>query len=153
MPRFELTVNGERRVVETDGSTPLLWVLRDSLNLTGTKYGCGEGLCGACTVLEGRRTFRSCQLSLADSAGRTFTTIEGLSQDGDHPVQRAWLGESVSQCGYCQPGMILEIAALTAGGRRPSADEIDRALADHVCRCGTYPRLRRAALAVAGGKP
>lgn len=150
MPRFELTVNGERRVVEADGSTPLLWVLRDSLQLTGTKYGCGEGICGACTVLDGARALRSCQLSLAEAAGRTFTTIEGLSPDGTHPVQRAWLEESVSQCGFCQPGMILEVAALTAGGNRPTADAIDRALADHVCRCGSYPRLRRAALAVSG---
>jgi len=157
MATIRLTVNGEERAVEADGATPLLWVLRDELGLTGTKYGCGEGLCGACTVLEEGVAVRACQVTLAATAGKRYTTIEGLSVDGSHPVQAAWLAENVAQCGYCQPGMILEIAALLARRANPSEAEVAAALGDHLCRCGSYPRIaravRRASKAVeAGGK-
>lgn len=154
MPRYALEVNGARREVEAPGETPLLWVLRDALGLTGTKYGCGEGLCGSCTVLEGKAAVRSCQLTLAEAAGRSFTTIEGLSADGSHPVQRAWLAEDVAQCGFCQPGMILEAAALLARDPKPAPAAIEAALEGHLCRCGSYPRIARAIdrAAKGGGK-
>jgi isoquinoline 1-oxidoreductase alpha subunit len=141
----ELVVNGATHHVEADPETPLLWVLRDELGLTGTKYGCGEGLCGACTVLEDGAAVRSCQMPLSAAAGHRYTTIEGLSPDAAHPVQRAWLDERVPQCGYCQAGMILEVAALVAKAGKPTAEEVERALDEHLCRCGTYPRIRRAA--------
>jgi isoquinoline 1-oxidoreductase alpha subunit len=156
MPRFSLIVNGREHSVDADAATPLLWILRDRLALTGTKYGCGAGLCGACTVIEGRSALRSCTLSLAEAAGRRFTTIEGLSPDGSHPCQRAWLEEDVAQCCFCQPGMILEAVALLDARRDPADAEIDAAFAGHVCRCGTYDRLRRAvhrAAAERGGRP
>ncbi len=151
MPTFRLTVNGRGSVVETDPATPLLWVLRDQLGLLGTKYGCGVGLCGACTVHESGRAVRSCTLSIAEAEGKSFTTIEGLSTDGSHPCQRAWIEEDVAQCGYCQPGMIMEAAALLRFRADPTDREIDEALASHVCRCGTYNRLRRAVRRAAGG--
>ena len=136
-----LTVNGRKRVVDADDDTPLLWVLRDQLDLRGTKYGCGMGVCGACTVLQGKDAVRSCQITLAAAAGKSFTTIEGLS---NHPCQRAWIDEDVAQCGYCQPGMLMETCALLARTPRPTDAEIDAALDGHVCRCGTYPRIRKA---------
>lgn len=144
MPRFELLVNGVPRAVEDDERTPLLWILRDRLGLTGTKYGCGEGQCGACTVLDGDEPVRSCLVPLAQAAGRRYTTIEGLSADGSHPVQRAWLEEDVAQCGYCQPGMLLEVAALLRRTPRPTAADLNEALGTHLCRCGSYPRIRAA---------
>jgi isoquinoline 1-oxidoreductase alpha subunit len=144
MARFRLTVNGKPRDVEAEPDTPLLWVLRDGLKLTGTKYGCGVGVCGACTVLDGGKAARSCQVPVQLAVGRRITTIEGLSPDGGHPCQRAWLEEDVAQCGYCQPGMILEAAALLSEEPRPSDADVDRVFADHVCRCGSYPRIRRA---------
>lgn len=144
MPRYELVVNGERRSVEAEPDTPLLWILRDHFDLTGTKYGCGEGQCGSCTVLEGDRPVRSCQLPIASARGRSFTTIEGLSRNGEQATQVAWLDEQVAQCGYCQPGMILEVCALLRRNPQPTAAEIDAALADHLCRCGSYPRIRKA---------
>jgi len=142
--RYRLTVNRKVREVEAEPNTPLLWVLRDGLKLTGTKYGCGVGFCGACTVLDGGKAARSCQVPVQLAVGRRITTIEGLSPDGGHPCQRAWLEEDVAQCGYCQPGMILEAAALLAARRRPTEEEVDAAFADHVCRCGTWQRVRRA---------
>ena len=142
-------VNGRRRSVDAPGDMPLLWVLRDLLGLTGTKYGCGVGACGSCTVLESGVAVRSCQTTLADAAGKSYVTIEGLSKDGDHPIQRAWIVEDVAQCGYCQPGMMLELRSLLKRNAKPSADEIDEALSDHVCRCGSYPRIRKAALLAA----
>ena len=148
MGRYRLQVNGAWREVEAEPDTPLLWVLRDSLALTGTKYGCGVGVCGACTVLAGGSAARSCQMPVGEVRG-PIVTIEGLSRDGRHPCQRAWLEEDVAQCGYCQPGMILEAAALLARSRRPTDGEIDAAFAGHVCRCGTWPRVRRAAHAAA----
>jgi len=110
MPSFALRVNGRRQTVDADPDTPLLWILRDVLGLTGTKYGCGIGVCGACTVHENGAAVRSCQVALADAAGKSYTTIEGLGRNGLHPCQRAWLDEDVAQCGYCQPGMIMEAA-------------------------------------------
>ena len=148
MPRFRLIVTVASREVDVDADTPLLWVLRDALGLTGTKYGCGVGVCGACTVLVGADAIRSCQLPI-ESAARPVTTIEGLSRDGRHPCQRAWLEEDVAQCGYCQPGMILEAAALLSRRRQPTDSEIDSAFAGHVCRCGTWQRVRRAVHAAA----
>jgi len=141
---FRLTVNGHEETVEASGKTPLLWVLRDRLGLVGTRFGCGLGVCGSCTVLEGAKALRSCQLPIELAAGRSFTTIEGLSPDGSHPVQRAWLEEDVAQCGYCQSGLILETVALLAEKPDPSDAEIDVALYDIVCRCGTYVRVRKA---------
>lgn len=155
MAKFRLTVNGVARDVDAEGDTPLLWVLRDRLRLTGTKYGCGVGICGACTVLEEGREVRSCQLPIASAAGRRFTTIEGLSADGSHPCQRAWIEEDVAQCGYCQPGMILAATALLRRAPRPTDAQVDATFAEHVCRCGTYGRIRRAvrrAAAAGGGR-
>ena len=147
--RRELTVNGKKHVLEASDEMPLLWVLRDLLNLTGTKYGCGEGICGACTILQGNEAVRACLVTFADAAGKSYTTIEGLSKNGDHPIQLAWLAEDVAQCGYCQPGMMLELRALLRAKKSPTADEVDDALADHVCRCGSYPRIRKAAMLAA----
>lgn len=130
--------------MESDADTPLLWILRDFLELRGTKYGCGIGVCGACTVLEGKEAVRSCQTTVAEAAGKTFTTIEGLSSDGGHPCQRAWLEEDVSQCGYCQAGFIMETCALLAKKPKPTDGDIDEVLDAHVCRCGTYSRMRKA---------
>lgn len=144
MPSFSLVVNGRKRTVEADGDTPLLWILRDSLELRGTKFGCGMGVCGACTVLRGKEAVRSCQIAVAEAAGKSFTTIEGLSRAGDHPCQRAWLEEDVAQCGYCQPGMLMETCALLARNPNPTDAQIDDAIDAHVCRCGTYPRIRKA---------
>jgi isoquinoline 1-oxidoreductase subunit alpha len=151
MAMFQLTVNGRPQRIEADPAMPLLWVLRDRLSLPGTKYGCGVGLCGACTVHENGRAVRSCTLTISEAAGRSYTTIEGLSPDGRHPCQRAWIEEDVAQCGYCQPGMIMEAAALLQSRPHPSDREIDDALSTHVCRCGTYNRLRRAVRRAAEG--
>ncbi|HYI07784.1 MAG TPA: (2Fe-2S)-binding protein [Thermoanaerobaculia bacterium] len=146
MPRRSLQINGKAHPVEADDQMPLLWVLRDLLGMTGTKYGCGVGVCGSCTVLEGGKAVRACQIPFAAAAGKTYVTIEGLSSDGRHPIQEAWLQEDVSQCGYCQPGMMLELRALLRAKPNAGAADIDDALSDHVCRCGSYPRIRTAAL-------
>jgi isoquinoline 1-oxidoreductase alpha subunit len=145
MPSFLISINGRRRsVAAADPDMPLLWVLRDLLGLTGTKYGCGVGICGACTVHIDGRAERSCQVPVSAAANRRVTTIEGLSADNGHPCQRAWLAEDVAQCGYCQPGMIMAAAVLVREKPRCTDAEIDAALADHVCRCGTYTRIRKA---------
>ena len=141
---IELTVDGKLYRVDDDAATPLLWVLRDRLGILGPKYGCGLGVCGACTVLEGERSVRSCRVTLADAAGRSFTTIEGLDPTGAHPVQRAWLEEDVAQCGYCQGGMILEAVALLAEHPNPTDAEIDAGMYGVLCRCGSYARVRKA---------
>jgi isoquinoline 1-oxidoreductase alpha subunit len=141
MTRF--TVNGQAVHYRIDPETPLLWALRDASNLTGTKYGCGAGLCGACTVHVDGRAVRSCQVPIAALEGSFVTTIEALSRDRSHAVQQAWIAESVPQCGYCQPGMVMAVAALLAANRNPSDAEIDGAITN-ICRCGTYPRVRRA---------
>ena len=144
MAAFTIIVNGTTHRVDADPAMPLLWVLRDRLNLTGTKYGCGAGACGACTVLQGDRAIRSCTMTLAAAAGQSFTTIEGLSPRAADPCQRAWIDEDVAQCGYCQPGMIITAAALLRANASPTAADIDTAFAGHICRCGTYTRLRAA---------
>src|SRR5262245_47355196 len=143
MAKLALTVNGRSRAVETfDADTPLLWVLRDGLGLTGTKYGCGMGVCGAGPGHLDGEAVQAGQVPTAQAAGRRVTTIEGLSRDGGHLCQRAWLEFDVAQCGYCQPGMIMEAAALVDA--KADAARIEQALASHVCRCGTYARIRRA---------
>ena len=144
MPAYSLTVNGEQRQFEAAADTPLLWVLRDILNLTGTKYGCGAGFCRACTIhLDGEASF-SCQLPISAVDGRRVTTIEGLSPDRSHPLQQAWIEEDVPQCGYCQPGQIMSAAALLAKTPAPSEAQIDEWMATNLCRCGTYNRIRSA---------
>jgi isoquinoline 1-oxidoreductase subunit alpha len=144
MATIPLNVNGQAHIVEASSETPLLWVLRDTLGLTGTKYGCGIGACGACTVHLDGNAVRSCTLPVGQVDGRPITTIEGLSTDGDHPLQQAWLTENVSQCGYCQPGQIMAAAALVAENPNPSDADIDAAMSGNLCRCGTYQRIRRA---------
>ena len=140
---FKLTINGEARQIDAEGEMPLLWALRDILDMTGTKYGCGAGLCGACTVhLDGEAT-RSCVTSVADVGARKVTTIEGLSPDRLHPVQRAWITEQTPQCGYCQSGMIMAAAALIEAHPQPTDEQIDEAITN-ICRCGTYSRIRAA---------
>jgi isoquinoline 1-oxidoreductase alpha subunit len=139
-----LTVNGTTHAIDATPDTPLLWVLRDHLGLTGTKYGCGQGQCGACVVHLDGRPVRACQTPLARAAGAAVTTIEGLSADGGHPLQRAWIAEDVAQCGYCQAGMLMTAAALLAASPSPSDTAIDDAMARQLCRCGTYLRIRRA---------
>jgi isoquinoline 1-oxidoreductase alpha subunit len=146
---IRLIVNGAARDVDADPDTPLLWVLRDHLGLTGTKFGCGAALCGACTVhVEGEAT-RSCAVSLDSVAGKGITTIEGLSSDRSHPLQKAWIAELVPQCGYCQSGMIMAAAALLAAMPKPTDRDIDDAVTN-ICRCGTYGRVRKAIHAAAG---
>ena len=154
MPSFQLTVNGRARTVDVDADTPLLWALRDSLGLTGTKFGCGQGICGSCTVHLDGKAVRSCQVPVAKAAGHAVTTVEGLSKDGSHPVQQAWIAEDVAQCGYCQPGLLMTATALLAGHAHPTDRQIDDAIGDHICRCGTYPRIRKAIhrAAEGGGK-
>ncbi|HZP87388.1 MAG TPA: (2Fe-2S)-binding protein [Burkholderiales bacterium] len=142
MISFEL--NGKRVTTEADADTPLLWFLRDTLGLVGTKFGCGKGLCGACTVHVDGHATRSCLLPLRMVEGARVTTIEGLSADVSHPVQRAWIALDVPQCGYCQTGQIMAAAALLAIRPHPSDEEIDLAMSGVLCRCGTYPRIRRA---------
>jgi isoquinoline 1-oxidoreductase alpha subunit len=147
---IKLTINGRTHEVDVEGDTPLLWVIRDDVGLTGTKFGCGVGACGACTVLiEGEPT-RSCVLPLSAAAGKSITTIEGLSADRSHPVQKAWIAESVPQCGYCQSGMILTAAALLKRKPHPTDADIDSAMTN-ICRCGTYDRARKAIHRAAGG--
>ena len=144
MARFLIYINGEKREVKVDGNTPLLWVLRDNLKLTGTKYGCGRGLCGACTVhIDGEAT-RSCITAIENAAGSNITTIEGLSKDSDHPVQKAWVAEDVPQCGYCQSGQIMTAAAFLDRNSNPEEDDINAAMKMNICRCGTYQRIRKA---------
>jgi isoquinoline 1-oxidoreductase subunit alpha len=144
MPTMTLFVNGAEHRIDADAEMPLLWALRDLLRLTGTKYGCGTGVCGACTIHENGEPVRSCQIQLSATQGKHYVTIEGLSTQGNHPCQLAWLEEDVAQCGYCQAGAIMETAALIKRKPNVSDADIDAALGDHVCRCGTYQRMRRA---------
>jgi isoquinoline 1-oxidoreductase subunit alpha len=148
---MELIVNGERRSTESDPRTPLLWVLREELGLTATKYGCGIAQCGACTVHLDGQAVRACVTPIARAAGKRVTTLEGLPKS--HPVKQAWLDERVPQCGYCQPGQMMSAAALLRVTPHPTDDEIDDAMAGNLCRCGTYQRIRRAVHRAAGGKP
>jgi aerobic-type carbon monoxide dehydrogenase small subunit (CoxS/CutS family) len=151
MTRVRLTINGRPYEIEAPDEMPLLWVLRDIVGLTGTKFGCGAGVCGACTVHVAGAPARSCMLPVASLGGRAITTIEGLSRDGSHPLQRAWVEEDVPQCGYCQAGQLMSAAALLARTPRPTDADIDAAMAGNLCRCGTYPRIRRAIHRAAGG--
>jgi len=141
---IEFRINGKAVVSDAPSETPLLWVIREQVKLTGTKFGCGAGLCGACMVhIDGRRAF-SCQTQLSEVAGRRVTTIEGLSLDASHPLQKAWLAERVPQCGYCQSGQIMSAADLLARNPRPTRDQIIEHMSTNICRCGTYPRIVRA---------
>lgn len=140
----QLTINGSRHRVDVPADMPLLWILRDVLGLRGAKFGCGLGVCGACTVLVEGAAVRSCTAHAPDVEGKSVTTIEGLSADASHPVQRAWLVEDVAQCGYCQAGQILTAAALLARNPNPTDADIDVAMSENVCRCGTYQRIRTA---------
>jgi isoquinoline 1-oxidoreductase alpha subunit len=141
---YELTINGKKHQLDVDGEMPLLWLLRDVVGLTGTKYGCGVAQCGACTIhLEGAAV-RACILPVSAAAGKSITTIEGLSEDGSHPVQAAWVAENVPQCGFCQAGQIMNAAALLAANAAPTDQDIDAAMAGNLCRCGTYVRIRKA---------
>ena len=151
MATFNLVVNERQHHVVADPGMPLLWVLRDRLGLLGTKFGCGLGICGACTVHEDGRAVRSCLVTMADTAGRRYTTIEGLSADNSHRCQRAWLAEDVAQCGFCQPGMIMAAAALLRERPNPTNAQIDEAFDGHICRCGTYTRIRAAIRTAAAG--
>jgi aerobic-type carbon monoxide dehydrogenase small subunit (CoxS/CutS family) len=141
---IELLVNGVSRTVDVEGDTPLLWVLREQLQLTGSKYGCGKALCGACLVHLDGQPVQSCVMPVASVAGRSITTIEGLSADGSHPLQKAWIVENTPQCGFCQSGQIMAAAALLAKNANPSDADIDSAMAGNICRCGSYSRIRRA---------
>jgi isoquinoline 1-oxidoreductase alpha subunit len=147
---IQFKVNGEVRSFDGSPEMPLLWYLRDELQLTGTKYGCGVGLCGACTVHIEGEAMRSCVTAMRDVAGKAVTTIEGLSQDGLHPVQKAWMEHQVPQCGYCQAGQIMQAAAFLKTHGKPTDNEIDDAMAGNICRCGTYQRIRAAIKAAAG---
>ena len=141
---ISLTINGEARQLDVDPATPLLWVLRDTLGLTGTKYGCGVALCGSCTVHVDGQAVRACIAPVSSVAGKAVTTIEGLSKDSSHPLQRAWVAIDVPQCGYCQSGQIMQAAALLAKKPNPTDADIDEAMAGVLCRCGTYVRVRKA---------
>jgi isoquinoline 1-oxidoreductase alpha subunit len=141
---FKLNINGAEHTVDVDGEMPLLWVLRDVLGMTGTKFGCGQALCGACTVHLDGTAVRSCQTPIFDAVGTAVTTIEGLSPDGNHPVQVAWREVNVPQCGYCQSGQIMQAASLLKDTPNPTDEDIDNAMSGNICRCGTYPRIRAA---------
>ncbi len=144
MANFSLNVNGEVREIDVDPSTPLLWVLRDHLKLVGTKYGCGVGECGACTVLLGDIAVRSCRFPVSLVGNQEVTTIEGLSENGDHPLQKAWIDHDVSQCGYCQTGQIMNAEALLRSNPKPTDEEIEASMSGNICRCGTYTRIKEA---------
>jgi len=150
MAEFLLRINGSDRKVDVAPETPLLWVLRDTLQLTGTKFGCGAGLCGACTVHVEGAAIRSCSVPVSQVAGKSITTIEGLSANGLHALQQAWIEEQVPQCGYCQAGQIMAAAALLAKTPQPSDDQITQAMSGNLCRCGTYDRIRQAIHRAAG---
>ena len=144
MATFKLNINGKEQEVDVDPSTPVLWVLRDHLNLVGTKYGCGIAQCGACTIhLDGTAT-GACMLTVSSVGNSEITTIEGLSEEGDHPVQKAWLEVDVPQCGYCQAGQIMTASALLEKNPNPSDEEIEMAMNGNICRCGTYTRIKKA---------
>ena len=150
MALYNLKVNGKNREVDVDPSTPLLWVLREHLQLVGTKYGCGIAVCGSCTIHMDGVAVRSCQLPVSLVGNKAITTIEGLSERGDHPVQKAWLEEDVPQCGYCQAGQIMTASALLEANPNPSDEEIDAAMDGNICRCGTYVRIKKAIKTASG---
>ena len=144
MAKYNLKINGKARQVDVDPSTPVLWVLRDSLNMVGTKFGCGMAQCGACTVHLDGNAVRSCVLPVSAIGKQEITTIEGLSANGDHPVQKAWLEHDVAQCGYCQSGQIMSATALLKSNPKPTDEDIDAAMSGNICRCGTYSRIKEA---------
>ncbi|MCP1386557.1 (2Fe-2S)-binding protein [Runella salmonicolor] len=144
MAKYNLKINGKARQVDVDPSTPVLWVLRDSLNMVGTKFGCGMAQCGACTVHLDGNAVRSCVLPVSAIGKQEITTIEGLSANGEHPVQKAWLEHDVAQCGYCQSGQIMSAAALLKSNPKPTDEDIDAAMSGNICRCGTYLRIKEA---------
>ncbi|EKB47780.1 (2Fe-2S)-binding protein [Cecembia lonarensis] len=146
MEKFTLIINGNKQSVEVQPDMPLLWVLRDILDLKGAKYGCGQGLCGSCTVLLDDVAIRSCAYPVSEVGDQKITTIEGLSNEGKHPVQKAWVEHVVPQCGYCQTGQIMSAAALLKRNPKPSEEEIESAMAGNLCRCGTYNRIKEAIL-------
>lgn len=152
MAVFNLNINGEQKTVDVDPGTPVLWVLRDHLDLVGTKYGCGISQCGSCTIHVNGMATRSCQLPVSTIGNNEITTIEGLSKDGDHPVQKAWLEEDVAQCGYCQTGQIMQAVALLEANPNPGDDEIEAAMSGNICRCGTYTRIKKAIKTAANSK-
>ena len=151
MAIFNLNINGKKQQVDVDPATPMLWVLRDHLNLVGTKYGCGIAQCGACTIHLGDTAIRSCQLPVSSVGGQAITTIEGLSEKGDHPVQKAWLEHDVAQCGYCQSGQIMTAAALLKSKPDPADADIEAAMNGNICRCATYVRIKAAIKTAAAG--
>ena len=144
MPTYNLKINGKTHTVSVDSDTPLLWVLRDEVDLLGTKYGCGVGQCGTCTVHVNGTAIRSCMIQVSQLQGMEIVTIEGLSENGDHPVQKAWLEHDVPQCGYCQTGQIMTAAALLKNIPNPTDEDIDAAMDGNLCRCGTYVRIKQA---------
>ena len=152
MAQYKLNINGAEHTVEALPDMPLLWVLRDLVGLTGTKYGCGIGQCGACTVVLDGKQQRSCQMAVSDVGSAKIVTIEGLSPDGSHPLQKAWIETDVPQCGYCQAGQIMSAVALLESNPHPTDADIEDAFANHICRCGTYPRIRAAIKAASGEK-
>jgi len=149
---IQIKINGVQQIFNGDPEMPLLWYLRDELKLTGTKFGCGIALCGACTVHKNGEAIRSCVTAMSEMAGAEITTIEGLGQSDLHPVQKAWMQVNVPQCGYCQPGQIMQAVALLNGKKKPTDQEIDEAMAGNICRCGTYQRIRAAIKMAAEGR-
>lgn len=146
MEIFQITINGKKLEVTADPDMPLLWVIRDLLGMKGTKFGCGQALCGACTILVNNEAVRSCSYPISQIRDQKITTIEGLSKDGEHPLQKAWVEHVVPQCGYCQSGQIMNAAALLMANPKPSESDIDAAMAGNLCRCGTYTRIKDAIL-------
>lgn len=144
MSQYTIQVNGEKKVVDVEEDTPLLWVLRDNLNLTGTKYSCGEGYCGSCTVHIDGQAERSCTVTIKEAEGKSITTIEGFAENKNHPILKTWIDLEVSQCGYCQPGVIMTLAAMLNNNSKPSKQEINDTMSGILCRCGTYYRIRKA---------
>lgn len=144
MANYQITVNNKTYSIEAEPDMPLLWILRDMLDLTGTKYGCGVNACGACTVLMNNRSVRSCQVTARSCSGQSITTIEGLSEDGTHPVQKAWEEAAVPQCGYCQSGQMMTFIGLLNQNKKPSEDQINAVMSQNLCRCGTYHRIKQA---------
>ncbi|MBN8820949.1 MULTISPECIES: (2Fe-2S)-binding protein [unclassified Spirosoma] len=153
MPLFHLSINGKKYTVNADAQMPLLWVIRELVGLTGTKYGCGIAQCGACTVHLKGPPIRSCSFPVSAVSNQPITTIEGISKDNSHPVQKAWIAEQVPQCGYCQSGQIMSAVALLRDNPHPTDDDIDAAMQGNICRCGTYPRIRKAIKTAAGTLP
>jgi isoquinoline 1-oxidoreductase subunit alpha len=151
MAAIAFIINGAKASVDVAPDTPLLWIVREHLKLAGTKYGCGSGLCGACTVHVDGKAVRSCQVTASHVAGKRVTTIEGLSPNADHPLQRAWIAEQVPQCGYCQSGQIMQAAELLATNKKPTREQIVQHMDGNICRCGTYPRIVRAIQRAARG--